>query len=194
MNYKFLIFILVFIQGCVLKKNLNLSDLENTQSYKNLTTTYLSCSGKGEIQSTDSYLGKLTFHYMSQRDSSFIQFKDILGRKFLLIWLTNDDFIAWNILENKKYNYSQLLKVFPVLNDIIPNDITKILWGIKPDNTSGRFSYRYNSKSLSDNNIFITSATVSNNKSNQSILIDINNRIHNLKSVDLNSAWKLIQS
>ena len=194
MKYKFFIFIFFFIQGCVFKKTQILSDLEITQSYKNLTTAYLSCSGKGEIQSTDNYLGKLTFQYMSQRDSSFIQFKDILGRKSLLIWLTNDDFIVWSILENKKYNHTQLVKTFPVLNDIIPNDITKILWGIKPDNSSERFSYHYNSKSLSNNNIFITSATISNKKSNQSILIDINNRIHNSKAVDLNSVWKLIQS
>ena len=64
-----------------------------------------SCTGRGSISSIGSFSGKLTFSFMSQNDSSFCQFQDFLGRKVLLLWLTQDSIDAWNLIENKKYSH-----------------------------------------------------------------------------------------
>ena len=197
MNIKFLIITLFFINGCIYKKNIYNEDLaKNSRSYFNLNQTYLSCSGRGEIQVKGITPWKLNFRYISQRDSSFIQFIDILGRKSMLMWLTDDSLVAWNLLENKKYNHYQVIHAFPFLNHISPKDITKILWGIKPDNPNNLrniISYSFNSEPL-DNNIFITSAIFKNEEYDQSLIINIYNREHNLRSVDIDTHWELIQS
>tara|TARA_Y100001970_G_C14055942_1_gene761560 strand:- start:187 stop:783 length:597 start_codon:yes stop_codon:yes gene_type:complete len=198
MNIKFLIFALFFINGCMYKKNIFIEELEkNNQSYLNLKQTYSSCSGQGEIQIEGLSPWKFNFRYISQRDSSFIQFIDILGRKTMLMWLTADSLLAWNVLENKKYNHYQVIQAFPYFNNFSPNDITKILWGIKadtPNDLINTISYSFNSKSLNGNNSFVTSAILNNGEYDQYLIINIHNREHNSRLVDLDTHWRLIQS
>ena len=88
-----------------------------------------SCTGRGLISSVGNFSGNLTFTFMSQNDSSFCQFQDFLGRKVLLLWLTKDSIDAWNLIENKKYNYSNISEIIPVLSVLNPNHLIKFLWG-----------------------------------------------------------------
>jgi len=197
MNMRFLILTLFFINGCIYYKKNFVEEIRNdNKNYFNLKQTYLSCSGKGEIEFEGESPFKLSFNYISQRDSSFIQFIDFLGRKSFLIWLTADTLEAWSLMDNKKYNQYQLITAFPFLNNVSPGDITKILWGIKPDNPkklSNNISYSFNSKTL-NNNIFVSSAILNNRKYNQSLIINIYDREHNSQSVDLHIHWQLIRS
>ena len=88
-----------------------------------------SCTGRGLISSVGNFSGNLTFSFMSQNDSSFCQFQDILGRKVLLLWLTRDSIDAWNLIENKKYSHSSVSEIIPVLSVLNPNHLIKFLWG-----------------------------------------------------------------
>ena len=88
-----------------------------------------SCTGRGLISSVGNFSGNLTFSFMSQNDSSFCQFQDFLGRKVLLLWLTQDSIDAWNLIENKKYNHSSISEIIPVLSVLNPNHLIKFLWG-----------------------------------------------------------------
>ncbi len=198
MNIKFFILTLFFINGCIYKKNIVIEELANNgQSYFSLKKAYLSCSGTGEIHVKGKTSWKLNFRYISQRDSSFIQFIDILGRKSMLMWLTSDSLVVLNLLENKKYNHYQVMHAFPFLNNFSPNDITKILWGIKPaspNKSLNKINYSFNSKSLYKNKNFVTSAIVNNKKHEQSIIINILKREHNSQTVDLDTHWRLNQS
>ena len=40
---------------------------------------------------------------------------------------------AWNILENRYYEYDAIRDFFPFLQVVKPDDITKFLWGIEPE-------------------------------------------------------------
>ena len=75
-----------------------------------------SCSGRGSISSVGGFSGRLSFNFISQNDSSFCQFQDILGRKVLLLWLTQNSIDAWNLIENKKYSYSNVSDILPILS------------------------------------------------------------------------------
>ena len=57
-------------------------------SYPDLIDNYNSCEGKGFIVSKGEMHGKLYFSFKSQRDSTFIDFSDFLGRKTILMWVT----------------------------------------------------------------------------------------------------------
>ena len=198
MKIKFLIFSFIIISGCIYKKNISMDELEkNEQTYLNLKQNYASCSGRGEVQAEGILPWKLKFKYISQRDSSFIQVMDILGRKSVLIWLTADSLMAWSMIENKKYSHYQMINDFPFLNNFSPSDITKILWGVKPDflnKSISQLNYSFKYKSLNNKNNFLTSAILSNRKHNQSLIINFHDREHNHQSVDLNARWRLIQS
>ena len=88
-----------------------------------------SCSGRGSISSVGGFSGRLSFNFISQNDSSFCQFQDILGRKVLLLWLTQNSIDAWNLIENKKYSYSNVSDILPILSVVSPNHLIKFLWG-----------------------------------------------------------------
>ena len=93
------------------------------RKYGSLLESYISCTGNGKIDSRGFFSGELTFKYMSQHDSSFLQFKDILGRKALLMWFTPRNVFAWNLIENKQYDYEQILEFIPFLYIVEPKDI-----------------------------------------------------------------------
>ena len=128
MKYSILGIFIFFLVGCSAKLINNQINHYNI-SHKELSTKYVSCSGHGIISSIGNYNGKLSFSFISQNDSSFFQFQDFLGRKVLLMWLTPNSAYAWNILENKWYNYDYIKDYFPLLSVIEPINITKFLWG-----------------------------------------------------------------
>ena len=49
------------------------------------------------------------------------------------MWFTPHNVFAWNLIENKQYDYEQILEFFPFLYIVEPKGITKFLWGVQPD-------------------------------------------------------------
>ena len=49
------------------------------------------------------------------------------------MWITPESVNAWNILENRYYEYDAIRDFFPFLRVVKPDDITKFLWGIEPE-------------------------------------------------------------
>ena len=174
------------------------------RKYGSLLESYISCTGNGKINSRGFFSGELTFKYMSQHDSSFLQFKDILGRKALLMWFTPHNVFAWNLIENKQYDYEQILEFFPFLYIVEPKDITKFLWGVQPniakpvsDNPSRDFmdlSLQFETGELDQIPFSLISATFKDLNMNQSVKIDIQKRMHHTTAVNLERVWGLIQS
>ena len=62
------------------------------KSYPELLEEYRSCTGKGSIDTSGPIRGNLSFTYKSQRDSTYFQFTDALGRKVLLMWGVEPDY------------------------------------------------------------------------------------------------------
>ena len=169
-------------------------------SYDELSNNYISCSGYGDISSIGKYKGKLSFNFMSQNDSSFLQFQDFLGRKVLLMWLTPDSANAWNILENKRYNLKLMKGLFPLLSVVEPMSITKFLWGeesiynsddfkiigLESDNLSITFE-----KSSQDESL-INKAVFKDVTNRQEIEILLKSRVHSNEFIDFEKIWKLI--
>ena len=168
-----------------------------------LIKEYVSCTGKGKIDSHGPIQGALTFSFMSQHDSSFFQFKDLLGRKALLMWLTPQNVTAWNLIENKQYTYNQILDFFPFLQIVDPEDIAKFLWGIQPSyddknelelygkNKNIQLNFEKREIALESN--VLVSATFLDTHSSQSVKIIIKNRTKTESTLNLKRVWKLLQ-
>ena len=121
-----LVLIVLGFFGCA--SNIIQKDLELIKS-KNLHTDYVSCSGSGKLKSKGQYKGKLNFTFISQNDSTLIQFRDIMGRKTLMMWIEPENLTAWNILENQPYQQTDIIEFFPFLNFLHPIDLTRFFWG-----------------------------------------------------------------
>ena len=175
-----------------------------SKTYSDLLDEYTSCSGKGKIDAYGPIRGSMSFLYMSKKDSTFFQFKDYLGRKTLLIWITPESVSARNLIENKQYTYDMILDLFPFLHVLESNDVTKFLWGIQPDylqkfnyversdsvNIALEFSYGH----LETDNHSLLKAKFHDGKSNQTVTIQIKKRIWNQSHIDLKKYWNIQHS
>ena len=157
-----------------------------------------SCTGRGSISSVGSFSGNLTFSFMSQNDSSFCQFQDFLGRKVLLLWLTQDSIDAWNIIENKKYSYSSISEIIPVLSVLNPKHLINFLWG--EEFISNQISVPSQARieiklSKNDNNSsFVDKAVFIDKTNRQELSIKIESRIFNQNYLDLKKYWDIFSS
>ena len=187
------------VSGCSAK----LKDFQinyDTISYEELSTKYISCSGRGIISSIGNYKGKLSFSFLSQNDSSFFQFQDFLGRKVLLMWLTPNSANAWNILENKRYNYDHIKDYFPLLSAVDPISITRFLWGHESIYDANDFKVigeRANELSItyekSNESVDLIDKAIFKDITNRKeVAIILKSRVHSDEYIDLEKIWKMV--
>jgi len=194
-----IIFLFFFISSCSTTIKQIPNDID-TLTYEEFSKSFVSCSGFGSISSTGNFNGSLSFSFLSQNDSSFFQFQDLLGRKVLLMWLTPDSVDAWNTLENKRYNYSLIKGYFPLLSVVSPIDITKFLWGhgsvydaddfIVLGGEMNELSITFEKSDKNKN--LINKAIFKDGTNRQEVAIVLKSRVHSGEYVDFNKIWKLM--
>ena len=185
-----LTFFLFFIYNCVsFKEEIKMS---GDYIYPNQVK---SCAGWGSISSIGSFSGRLSFNFIAQNDSSFCQFQDFLGRKVLLIWLTQDSIDAWNLVENKKYSYSNISEIIPILSVLNPNHLIDFLWGSEISSSQINVSSQKNIEikliKSDQNNSIVDKAIFIDNLKRQELSIKIDSRIFNQNYLDLKKYWEI---
>lgn len=157
---------------------------------------FVSCSGRGTISSIGNFSGQLSFDFLAQNDSSFFQFSDFLGRKVLLLALTSDSANAWNLIENKKYNHSQINDLLPVLSFIQPIDLTHFLWGknISFDyiDSLGFDNAKIILEKSNPDDSLLNKAIFSDGANRSELSIIIKSRIPSIDFIDLRKYWNII--
>ena len=195
-----IIFSIVFIIiGCSTTSESLKNNVERL-SYDELSNSFVSCTGYGNISSIGNYKGNLTFSFMSQNDSSFFQFQDFLGRKVLLMWLTPNSANAWNLLENKRYDFNLIKDFFPLLSVVEPIKITKFLWGQESvynatdftvlGEESSNLSITFEKSSQKDT--LINKAIFKDLTNRQEVEILLKSRVHSDDYIDLDKIWMLM--
>lgn len=101
-------------------------------SYEELKSEYKQCRGKGQLISKGELQGKLTFYFTVMNDSTYIQFRDFLGRRTLYLQLLGNEVYAWDILQDKWFLTTQIQSQYPFLIVLEPTDLTRYFWGIDP--------------------------------------------------------------
>ncbi len=195
-----IIFSAVFFMVCCSTTRKKIQNNVGPLLYDESSHNYVSCSGYGSISSIGSYKGKLSFSFMSQNDSSFLQFQDFLGRKVLLMWLTPNSANAWNIIENKRYDFALIKDLFPLLSVVDPVNITKFLWGQESVYNAADFTVLAEESSnlsitfekSSQKESLINKAIFRDLTNRQEIAILLNTRVHSDDYIDLDKIWKLM--
>ena len=181
----------------------NVFNLIPSKSYEEYLVAYNSCTGKGVINSDGSLKGKLPFSFRSQRDSTFLEFSDIIGRKALFIWITNNSITARNLIDNKQYNYDEVTELLPILKVLEPKDMTKIIWGVQPEykerfkNISPSFKNSiyldFQRENTNNERQALVGISFHDKNSKNSIDIDINTRKRNANFINMKKVWRLLK-
>lgn len=100
-------------------------------SYDELKQQYFTCKGKGVMTAQGKLPWKLNYSFTTQNDSSFIQFRDIFGRRVLFVQALPNETTIWDMQKNLQYD-SDIGNVIPIFNIVESYDIAQILWGEIP--------------------------------------------------------------
>jgi hypothetical protein len=100
-------------------------------SYHELKQKYISCKGKGVMSAKGDIPWKLNYSFTTQNDSSFLQFKDIFGRRVLFVQALPSVITLWDMQKNIQYE-SDIDNSIPIFKHIESYDIAQILWGEIP--------------------------------------------------------------
>ena len=130
------IFLIIFF-GCTKVKN-NFPDLlvpsiESKLTIKKLVSEYGHLRGKGTTTIFGKQSGKFDFSFTSNGYDTFLLFRDILGRKILLLEIHGDSISAWDMIQNQKYSKTSLVILFPFTEYLSPVKLTTLLWGFVPN-------------------------------------------------------------
>ena len=77
------IFLLIFVISCT-KPEISIIPLNSQKTYSQVKAGSQSCKGAGIINSFGELDGKLKFTFKSKKDSTFMVFNDLIGRKTLM--------------------------------------------------------------------------------------------------------------
>jgi hypothetical protein len=100
-------------------------------SYDELKRKYVTCKGRGVMTAQGKLPWKLNYSFTTQNDSSFIQFKDIFGRRVLFVQALPSEITLWEMQKNLQYD-SDVDNAIPIFKILKSYDIAQILWGEIP--------------------------------------------------------------
>jgi len=100
-------------------------------SYDELKQQYNVCKGKGVMTAQGKLPWKLNYSFTTQNDSSFIQFRDIFGRRVFFVQALPSEITLWDMQKNLQYD-SDIGNSIPIFNIVESYDIAQILWGEIP--------------------------------------------------------------
>ena len=193
---------LFFLLGCTGTVN-NVFNFTPSKSYEEYLVAYNSCTGKGVLNSEGSLKGRLPFSFRSQRDSTFFEFSDLIGRKVLFLWITNNSITARNLIDNKQYKYDEVTELLPILNVLKPKDITKVIWGVQPDyneefknisqTVKNSISLDFKREDISNERQALVGISFQDKNSKNYIDIDIISRKRHAKFINMKKVWRLLK-
>ena len=181
---------LIVIHGCTFVSKRTIENEKVIRIYPDLSQKKY-CRGRGYVISEGNNRGRLNFTFTSTKEVSYLEFRDILGRKTLFLTFSSNSVDAWDIRNNRRYDKESLLIIFPFFEIIKPGDLTSFLWGeipkiLKdPDNiiseekmTNGEIQF---SSTQTENGILVSYISFNLIDENETINLRIENREFDLQ-------------
>lgn len=109
-----------------------LSTKQNSIEYGQMVEDQKVCRGKGTLLSKGPVNGKLSFYFTCSGEEVYIHFKDLLGRKTMLMILKPNSVEAWDIIQNIRFSQESIYLRFPFFEFVTPKDLISIFWGYEP--------------------------------------------------------------
>tara|TARA_X000001036_G_C20513907_1_gene739293 strand:- start:187 stop:795 length:609 start_codon:yes stop_codon:yes gene_type:complete len=199
---KYIVIFLLIFAGCADKID-KLVIMNSKKTYSELLDQYNSSIGSGYIDTEGVFNGKLSFSFKSQRDSTFFQFSDVLGRKTLLMWISPKSIIIRDLFNNKYYENDHIINLFPFLEILDTRDITEFIWGVEPDvkqkikninkNLDDDISLNFSYKKLNDGTYSLSSFEYVDNNLKDILNVEIKKRHRDTNYNNIRKFWKMLE-
>ncbi len=186
---------MIFAVNCTTPK-IKILHRDSQKSYIQAQIDNQSCEGKGIINSIGGLEGKLKFTFKSKEDSTFMVFNDMIGRKTLMVWVTSGKITARDLVKNKQYDHKKIKSLFPIMKNINPIDLTKLIWGVQPEHRNKRSEnivINFDREKDRHGSSNVKEASYYNKETDQGIKISITSRNKNNKNIDMKKVWKLLK-
>ena len=147
--------------------------------------------------------GKLYFSFKSQRDSTFIEFSDLLGRKTLLMWVSPKKITVRDLINNTYYSYNQVVNLFPFLNVLDTQNITEVVWGSVPDYKKSLKKYKkemnsnielkVSRKHFPNEKYALSALHYKDQKSGDAFKVNFKSRQRHDDYINIKKLWKMLE-
>ena len=147
--------------------------------------------------------GKLYFSFKSQKDSTFIDFSDFLGRKTILMWVAPEKIIIRDLINNKYYDYNQVISYFPFLRVLDTQNVSEVVWGAKPTYKKGvikykkemslKIDYNFKQEHLSDVRLSLSSLCYSDKESGDTFEVEFKSREWSKNHINMKKLWRMLE-
>ncbi len=124
----FIIIFFMMFWGCGATK----PSIQNLSTNQKWNEQYETCRGKGHLISKGNISGKLSFSFTCTGKNVFIHFKDMLGRKTMVMIIEENDVNVWDIFQNMRYSKESIFMRFPFFEVMKPSDLSSVFWGNEP--------------------------------------------------------------
>ena len=147
--------------------------------------------------------GKLYFSFKSQRDSTFIDFSDFLGRKTILMWFTPEKITVRDLINNTYYSQNQVVNYFPFLKVLDNQNVSELVWGAKPvykrkikkykKENNLEMNYKFKQKQFSGNRLTLSSLYYNDRKSGDTFEVEFKSRQWSKNHINMKKLWKMLE-
>ncbi len=180
-NNKIFFIFLIFIIGCASNSSYTVIDTSKNIKIENLESKYNRVIGTGTLSGNGKANFSSPFIFESQNQSSYIVFKDFLGRRKYMVDIDKENITYIDLRSNQQVDLDEFQNFFPISDQLNAKFYKNILWGdpriLKKININLKNSYSISTKLKSfESGNFLDEIIFSLNNSKQVYSIKFNRR------------------
>ncbi len=180
-NNKIFFIFLIFITGCASNSPYTVIDTSKNIKIENLESKYNRVIGTGTLSGNGKANFSSPFIFESQNQSSYIVFKDFLGRRKYMVDIDRENITYIDLRSNQQVDLDEFQNFFPISDQLNAKFYKNILWGdpriLKKININLKNSYSISTKLKSfESGNFLDEIIFSLNNSKQVYSIKFNRR------------------
>ena len=180
-NNKIFFIFLIFIIGCASNSPYTVIDTSKNIKIENLESKYNRVIGTGTLSGNGKANFSSPFIFESQNQSSYIVFKDFLGRRKYMVDIDRENITYIDLRSNQQVDLDEFQNFFPISDQLNAKFYKNILWGdpriLKKININLKNSYSISTKLKSfESGNFLDEIIFSLNNSKQVYSIKFNRR------------------
>lgn len=180
-NNKIFFIFLIFITGCASNSPYTVIDTSKNIKIENLESKYNRVIGTGTLSGNGKANFSSPFIFESQNQSSYIVFKDFLGRRKFMVDIDRENITYIDLRSNQQVDLDEFQNFFPISDQLNAKFYKNILWGdpriLKKININLKNFYSISTKLKSfESGNFLDEIIFSLNNSKQVYSIKFNRR------------------
>ena len=119
------------------------------------------------------------------------------------MWVAPEKIIVRDLINNKYYDYNQVISSFPFLRVLDTQNISEVVWGAKPIHKKSvkkykkemnlTVDYKFKHKHLSDLRLSLSSLYYNDRESGDTFEVEFNSREWSKNHINMKKLWRMLE-